>query len=147
MRMNLSNTSHLQPPGHFQSLLSQSLSDLRASPNLKPHNSSTPIRKLSSAILNNDNNNGSDHEQELLEVSDVGQMPGLQPLRMASPDSISTMTPTSDAGSDNSAAEMSKLYEGINAQKDVIMKCLESDTCDISGLNEQLGILQTMQQK
>merc|ERR1719238_69875 len=63
------------------------------------------------------------------------------------------MTPTSsngsttaEASSDNSA-EMSKLYEAINAQKDVIMKCLESDTCDISGLNEQLGILQTMQQK
>ena len=87
-------------------------------------------------------------EQELLEVSDV-----TAPRGLASPDSISTMTPTSstgsnaEAGSDNSAAEMSRLYEAINAQKDVIMKCLESDTCDISGLNEQLGILQTMQQK
>jgi hypothetical protein len=143
MRMNLSNSGrdHLQPP-HFQSLLSQSMSDLRASPNLKLHNSSTPIRKLSSVLMACDNNNGSDHEQDILEVSDVTP-------RMSSPDSISTMTPTSSNGSTAEAgsAEMSKLYEAINAQKDVIMKCLDSDTCDISGLNEQLGILQTMQQK
>ena len=67
MRMNLSNSSrdHLKPP-HFQSLLSQSMSDLRMSPNLKGHNSSTPIRKLSSVLVtSSDNNNGSDLEQVL----------------------------------------------------------------------------------
>ena len=87
MRMNLSNSSrdHLKPP-HFQSLLSQSMSDLRMSPNLKGplHNSSTPIRKLSSVLVtSSDNNNGSDLEQELLEVSDV-----TAPRGLASPDSI-----------------------------------------------------------
>ena len=68
MRMNLSNSSrdHLKPP-HFQSLLSQSMSDLRMSPNLKGHNSSTPIRKLSSVLVtSSDNNNGSDLEQVLI---------------------------------------------------------------------------------
>ena len=44
-------------------------------------------------------------------------------------------------------AEMGKLYEAIGEQKDVIMKCLESDQCDVNGLNEQLDVLQTMQQK
>jgi len=42
---------------------------------------------------------------------------------------------------------MGKLYEAIGEQKDVIMKCLESDQCDINSLNEQIDILQSMQQK
>ena len=43
--------------------------------------------------------------------------------------------------------EMTKLNEAITEQKDIVMKCLESDQCDINTLNEQLEILQTMQQK
>ena len=42
---------------------------------------------------------------------------------------------------------MTKLNEAITEQKDIVMKCLESDQCDINTLNEQLEILQTMQQK
>ena len=58
------------------------------------------------------------------------------------------MTPTSSQGSTSDQDhEMSKLHEAINEQKDIVMKCLESDTCDIAALNEQLDILQTMQQK
>ena len=43
--------------------------------------------------------------------------------------------------------EMSKMYEAISEQKNVIMKCLDSDQCDINALNEQLEILQAMQEK
>ena len=156
MRMNLSNHQQQNQFLGHQSLLSQSLSDLRSSPLNKNHGSpsglsaaasSTPVRKKSSDCCNVNNN--CDHES-LLEVS------GVTP-RVASPDSMNTMTPTSSQGSAEDAAsaaaaaagaaEMSKLYEAINEQKDVIMKCLESDQCDIGPLNEQLEILQSMQQK
>ena len=43
--------------------------------------------------------------------------------------------------------EMTKMYEAISEQKNVIMKCLDSDQCDINALNEQLEILQAMQEK
>ena len=39
------------------------------------------------------------------------------------------------------------MYEAISEQKNVIMKCLDSDQCDINALNEQLEILQAMQEK
>ena len=42
---------------------------------------------------------------------------------------------------------MTKMYEAISEQKNVIMKCLDSDQCDINALNEQLEILQAMQEK
>ena len=57
------------------------------------------------------------------------------------------MTPTSSQGSNEEHLEMGKLYEAICEQKDVIMKCLDSDQCDINALNEQLEILQSQQQK
>jgi hypothetical protein len=42
---------------------------------------------------------------------------------------------------------MGKLYDSINDQKETIMNCLESEQCDVSSLNEQLELLQTMQQR
>ena len=67
--------------------------------------------------------------------------------RIASPDSLATMTPTSSQGSSEDQVEMGKMYEAISEQKNVIMKCLDSDQCDINALNEQLEILQNMQEK
>lgn len=147
MRLNLSYGKHLL--GN-QSLLSQSLSDLRSSPynestqrkNL--YKSSTPVRKRSSDcnLNNNSISLNCDHE-DLLEESYNASSP-----RVASPDSMATMTPTSSQGSsEDNSAEMGKLYEAISEQKEVIIKCLESDQCDTASLNEQLAVLQSMQQK
>ena len=49
--------------------------------------------------------------------------------------------------SEENSVEMTKMYEAISEQKNVIMKCLDSDQCDINALNEQLEILQAMQEK
>lgn len=141
MRLNLSNGQHQH---HLQSsFLSQSLSDLRSSPST--FKNSTPIRKRSSHAQDFNVNHLSNGDlQEELSNCCGGGGGG----RLSSPDSMHTMTPDgSEQDNQSSSAEMGKLYEAISEQKDVIMKCLESDQCDISGLNEQLGILQTMQQK
>ena len=155
-----------------QSLLSQSLSDLRSSPmilnetqrnNLHLFNkSSTPVRKRSSNAdlcggINNLNNNCDVTHEDLLEEETTNNFiannspsnhNALERLsRIASPDSMATMTPTSSQGSLEQEPEMTKLNEAIVEQKDIVMKCLESDQCDINALNEQLEILQTMQQK
>ena len=177
MRLNLSNSQHGQHllGNHLlgnQSLLSQSLSDLRSSPmilnetqrnNLHLFNkSSTPVRKRSSNAdlcggINNLNNNCDVTHEDLLEEETTNNFiannspsnhNALERLsRIASPDSMATMTPTSSQGSSEQEPEMTKLNEAIVEQKDIVMKCLESDQCDINALNEQLEILQTMQQK
>ena len=41
--------------------------------------------------------------------------------------------------------EMTDLYKCIGEQKDVIMTCLESETCDIVTLNKQISVLKNMQ--
>ena len=112
MRLNLSNSQHGQHllGNHLlgnQSLLSQSLSDLRSSPmilnetqrnNLHLFNkSSTPVRKRS-ADCNNLNNNCDVTEDLLEETNFIANSPNnaLDRLsRIASPDSMATMTPTS----------------------------------------------------
>ena len=98
------------------------------------HKSSTPVKKRSTEC--NVNNNC---DEDLLEISEVVGSPSEN-------GSLATMTPTSSQGS-NEEMEMGKLYEAIGEQKDVIMKCLDSDQCDINALNEQIEVLQSMQQK
>lgn len=46
--------------------------------------------------------------------------------------------------SSGSADEMAKLYEQITDQKEVIMKCLESEHCDVVALNEQVKSLEKL---
>lgn len=136
MRMNLSQNQAQHFLGN-QSLLSQSLSDLRSSP--LSAKSSTPLKKRSVEICNFNNN----CDEELIEESSGDRI-----SRIASPDSLATMTPTSSQGSsEENSVEMTKMYEAISEQKNVIMKCLDSDQCDINALNEQLEILQAMQEK
>jgi outer membrane usher protein FimD/PapC len=121
MRLNLSNNKHLL--GLTQSLLSQSLSDLRSSPlaassgayyEHKSHRnnlmikSSTPVRKKSSSSSSgaeNNNNFNPDCDEELEELEDLleesiislpASITNNERLsRIASPDSMATMTPTS----------------------------------------------------
>lgn len=120
MRLNLSNNKHLL--GLNQSLLSQSLSDLRSSPlaassgayyeHKSPRNnlmikSSTPVRKKSSSSSGAENNNNfnPDCDEELEELEDLleesiislpASITNNERLsRIASPDSMATMTPTS----------------------------------------------------
>ena len=83
MRMNLSQNQAQHFLGN-QSLLSQSLSDLRSSP--LSAKSSTPLKKRSVEICNFNNN----CDEELIEESS-----GERISRIASPDSLATMTPTS----------------------------------------------------
>lgn len=142
MRLNLSN-NHLSMAN--QSLLSQSMSDLRSAAADEMRNlsvkSSTPVRKK---------HDTADEEQLVLDQSGISS-----PLhnnnvmsRIASPDSVATMTPTSSQDSaEEQVAEMGKLYEAISDQKDIIMGCLESEQCDVTSLNEQLSLLQTMQKR
>ena len=87
MRMNLSQNQGATT--HFlgnQSLLSQSLSDLRSSP-LALNKSSTPVKKRSVEMCHFNNNLG---DEELIEESTGDRI-----SRIASPDSLATMTPTS----------------------------------------------------
>merc|ERR1719225_2388046 len=134
--MNLSQNQAQHFLGN-QSLLSQSLSDLRSSP--LSAKSSTPLKKRSVEICNFNNN----CDEELIEESSGDRI-----SRIASPDSLATMIPTSSQGSsEENSVEMTKMYEAISEQKNVIMKCLDSDQCDINALNEQLEILQAMQEK
>jgi hypothetical protein len=116
--------------------------------------SSTPIRKRSSEaagnyVINYNNNLTDSGHEDLLEVSEVCGA-------SETPDSMNALTPTTNSSQDSClmtldseqhSEQMGKLYESINEQKIVIMKCLDSDTCDINALNEQLEVLTTMQQK
>lgn len=52
---------------------------------------------------------------------------------------------TSAGKPEDATEEMNELYKNICEQKNVIMKCLESEQCDISTLNKQISILQNMQ--
>ncbi len=161
MRLNLSQRHLL---GN-QSLLSQSLSDLRLEDNkltVSPGRNnlikaSTPLRKRSAGASNNTldediGNNNCDDDSLLVDESIISRSPSntnsaAEKLsRLASPaDSITTMTPTSSSHDSNE--EIGKLADAINEQKDVIIKCLESETCDVDTLNEQLAVFQTMQEK
>ena len=112
MRLNLSNNSHQQHLLGNQSLLSQSLSDLRShdplrsspmiSNDLTQRNnlfkSSTPVRKRSTAECNFNNNCDEDllEETNFIEARDLDPNNAVERLsRIASPDSMATMTPTS----------------------------------------------------
>lgn len=44
------------------------------------------------------------------------------------------------------ADEMNDLYKCICEQKEIIMMCLENETCDITTLNKQVALLQSMQE-
>ena len=63
---------------------------------------------------------------------------------------MSGSPPSSGAGSGSGGGgapteEMTDLYKCIGEQKDVIMTCLESETCDIVTLNKQISVLKNMQ--
>ena len=115
MRLNLSNNSHQQHLLGNQSLLSQSLSDLRSHDPLRSSpmilnnaetqqrnnlfKSSTPVRKRSTAECNFNNNCDEDllEETNFIEARDLNDPNNAveRLSRIASPDSMATMTPTS----------------------------------------------------
>ena len=73
-------------------------------------------------------------------------------MQLQSPDAPpiaadSCATPTKPSKSSKMPeAEMNDLYRCICEQKDIIMLCLENETCDITTLNKQIALLQNMQE-
>jgi len=69
-------------------------------------------------------------------------------------ESSSTSSVHEDLKQDGAAAssvllhdEMAQLYEQITNQKEIVMHCLESESCDVSAMEEQVSTLQSLQNK
>lgn len=200
MRLNRMNTSAIEGEGNGtaskaltnQSLLSQSLSDLRLSGRLKAnydldqklHSSEGNIPENgvigrvnlndSTAANRTDEQYKKSREDEenansILEDSVLDSNESFyshQPQATATPkrpsvknEDLSKMhmdrsfmssggSPRSSSGAGSGGPpteEMTDLYKCIGEQKDVIMTCLESETCDIVTLNKQISVLKNMQ--
>ena len=154
-----------------QSLLSQSFSDLRSAVGggtLTPvpvsrtkkvidprlHSSEGDIQEESSMALSmtTSDSNRSDElsacdeslcDEHAVANGSVMQSPEAPPIAAA--DSCAT-PPKPSKSSKMPEAEMNDLYRCICEQKDIIMLCLENETCDITTLNKQIALLQNMQE-
>ena len=153
-----------------QSLLSQSFSDLRSAVGggtLTPvpvsrtkkvidprlHSSEGDIQEESSMALSmtTSDSNRSDElsacdeslcDEHAVANGSVMQSPEAPPVAA---DSCAT-PPKPSKSSKMPEAEMNDLYRCICEQKDIIMLCLENETCDITTLNKQIALLQNMQE-
>ena len=156
-----------------QSLLSQSFSDLRSAVGggtLTPvpvsrtkkvidprlHSSEGDIQEESSMALSmtTSESNRSDElsacdeslcdEHSTVNGSSAIQSPDAPPT--AADCNATPPNKPSSKSSKMAEAEMNDLYKCICEQKDIIMLCLENETCDITTLNKQIALLQNMQE-
>ena len=154
-----------------QSLLSQSFSDLRSAVGggtLTPvpvsrtkkvidprlHSSEGDIQEESSMALSM-TTSGSNKSEELSVCDEslceehettVNGSDTLSPEASTTIPSDSSPSKPSKSSSKMPEAEMNDLYRCICEQKDIIMLCLENETCDITTLNKQIALLQNMQE-
>ena len=150
------------PPLMNQSLLSQSLSDLRNtangvrakhSPDGKLHSSEGNIKEteetaepLADSPMA-ESNDGSTVMNSSMEASSISVNSGNNnSAYLDSSDVTNNPSPLTESSKHDHSEEMNELYKSICDQKEVIMSCLESEQCDVKSLNDELAVLKGMQE-